>query len=66
MNWDEPVVSITFTDGRVLSMKRRTMYIGCVMGAALSYATNASVAWAVVHGILGWLYVGYYILGGGH
>ena len=66
MNLNETAISIVFTDGRELRIKYRAMYVGCIMGAALSYATNSSIAWAVVHGILGWFYVGYYILGGGH
>lgn len=30
---------------------------GCALAITISYAVNKSIAWAILHGILGWLYV---------
>ena len=30
---------------------------GCALAITISYAANKSIAWAILHGILGWLYV---------
>lgn len=36
--------------------------LGTVIAAILSWSANHSVLWAVLHGILGWLYVVYYVV----
>lgn len=45
---------------------RRTVKTGISFGSALamviSYCTWNSIGWAIVHGILGWIYVIYYII----
>ena len=30
-----------------------------MLAIAISYTTNKSILWAIIHGILGWLYVIY-------
>lgn len=39
--------------------------IGTVLAVFLSYSLHGSIVWAVIHGLFGWLYVFYYLLGGG-
>jgi hypothetical protein len=36
--------------------------LGTVLAVVLSWSRNRSVLWAILHGILGWLYVIYFIL----
>ena len=33
--------------------------LGTVMAVAISWSLNKSIAWALVHGLLGWAYVAY-------
>ena len=35
---------------------------GSALAMAISFSTWHSVGWAIVHGLLGWIYVIYYIL----
>lgn len=35
---------------------------GTVLAIAISFVTNKSVGWAIVHGILSWVYVIYFSL----
>lgn len=35
---------------------------GSALAIAVSYVAWESIAWAIFHGILGWLYVVYYII----
>lgn len=35
---------------------------GSALAIAVSYTTNKSILWAIIHGILGWLYVIYFAL----
>jgi len=35
---------------------------GSALAIAISYANNHSIPWAIIHGILGWLYVIYIAL----
>lgn len=43
-------------------MDRGGIGIGSVLAMLLSWTTNHSVIWAIMHGVLGWLYVGYWVL----
>ncbi|MBP7272964.1 MAG: hypothetical protein KA974_03940 [Saprospiraceae bacterium] len=36
--------------------------IGTVLAVVLSYTINKSILWAIIHGILGWLYVLYHVI----
>lgn len=35
---------------------------GTALAIALSFFHNHSVLWAIIQGVLGWLYVGYYVI----
>ena len=36
--------------------------LGCVIAAVISYTHLHSVGWAILHGMLGWIYVIYYLI----
>lgn len=38
---------------------------GTALAIAISWSANKSILWAVIHGVLGWLYVVYYFFFGG-
>jgi hypothetical protein len=35
---------------------------GSALAIAISYVSNHSVIWAIIHGVLSWLYVAYFVL----
>jgi hypothetical protein len=35
---------------------------GSALAIAISYSANHSIVWAIVHGLLSWLYVAYFAL----
>jgi hypothetical protein len=35
---------------------------GCALAMVISFTVNKSVLWAIIHGVLGWLYVLYYVI----
>lgn len=41
---------------------RNGISFGSVLAIVISWSINKSVLWAILHGILGWIYVIYYIL----
>ena len=41
---------------------RSGITFGTALAMAISFNVNRSVLWAIVHGILSWLYVIYYVL----
>jgi hypothetical protein len=54
---------------RVVVVKERTratvkagISFGSALAIAISWHANQSLLWAIVHGILGWLYVIYYAI----
>jgi hypothetical protein len=36
--------------------------IGTVLAVIISWMTNKSILWAILHGLFGWFYVIYYLL----
>ena len=50
--------------GRVLvqSGARAGVGMGSALAIAISWSQHKSILWAIVHGILSWLYVGWYAL----
>ena len=36
--------------------------IGSALAIVISYTAHKSVLWAIIHGVLSWLYVGYFVL----
>ncbi|KAF1698663.1 hypothetical protein CSC62_03675 [Pseudoxanthomonas jiangsuensis] len=47
---------------RGAGVARAGIGFGSALAIAISWTANKSLLWAIVHGILGWLYVGYYAL----
>lgn len=41
---------------------RSGISFGCALAMVVSYTTWHSVGWAIFHGLLGWLYVIYFVL----
>ena len=41
---------------------RAGVSFGSALAIAISWSANKSLLWAIVHGILSWLYVAYYAL----
>ena len=39
--------------------------LGAAIGVVMSFTTNHSILWAILHGIFGWIYVIYRALGFG-
>lgn len=39
--------------------------LGTVIAVIVSWTTNHSILWAIIHGFFGWFYVIYYLLGFG-
>ena len=35
---------------------------GCVLAITLSWTANQAIGWACIHGLLGWIYVIYYLI----
>jgi positive regulator of sigma E activity len=38
------------------------MSLGAILAVCISWTKNHSILWAIIHGILGWFYVVYYVL----
>lgn len=41
-------------------MKQLVTLVGCFGGAFLSYTVSKSILWALLHFVLGWMYIVYY------
>jgi hypothetical protein len=41
---------------------RNGIGFGSALAIAISFTTHKSVLWAIIHGILSWAYVGYFVL----
>ena len=37
--------------------------LGTALAVTISWSFNKSIFWAIVHGLLGWLYIIYYAIG---
>ena len=47
---------------RRTEVARSGVTLGSALAIAISWSQNQSILWAIVHGILSWLYVGYFAL----
>jgi hypothetical protein len=45
---------------------RNGVGLGTIIAVVLSWSRNQSVLWAIIHGILNWLYVIYFVLSRGN
>ncbi len=50
------------TTTRVVAATRAGVSFGSALAIAISWSVNHSILWAIVHGILSWVYVVYYAL----
>jgi hypothetical protein len=50
---------------RIRSYVRTGITFGSALAMVISFTTNRSVIWAIIHGVFSWLYVIYYALGFG-
>jgi hypothetical protein len=46
----------------VTNVAKKGIGFGSALAIAISWSQNHSILWAIVHGILSWLYVVYYAL----
>jgi len=49
MHWHKPIIRSGISFGSALAM-------------ILSYAKNGSILWAIIHGLLSWIYVVYRVI----
>lgn len=49
-------------DHKIATTLKSGISFGSALAMVISYVNWHSVGWAVVHGLMGWLYVGYYII----
>ena len=47
---------------RTREVVRSGITMGSALAIAISWSTHHSILWAIIHGILGWLYVIYFAL----
>lgn len=41
---------------------RNGISFGSVLALVMSWTMNKSIIWAIIHGLLGWIYVIYYVI----
>lgn len=46
----------------IMKTIKRGISFGSCLAMVISFVTYKSVLWAIIHGLLGWLYVIYYVL----
>jgi len=54
-SWGNTRLSVTY-------YPERLVWLGTLLAAVISYVNWRSIAWAILHAILGWVYVIYYII----
>lgn len=55
-------MGICFRNKQVKAGTGATIGFGSVLAITLSWTANHAIGWAVIHGLLGWLYVIYYLI----
>jgi hypothetical protein len=50
------------SSGKVHETVRGGITLGTVLAVTISWSVNKSILWAIIHGLLSWLYVIYYAL----
>jgi hypothetical protein len=65
--FEDPI--ITFTTQKESQMSDNSsstieagIGFGCALAICISWSLNKSILWAIVHGILSWIYVVYYAI----
>jgi len=52
---------VTINKGTTVETVEKGVSFGAVLAMVISYAHWHSIGWAVIHGLLGWVYVIYYL-----
>lgn len=47
---------------RIAGTLKSGISFGSALAMVISYVSWNSVGWAIVHGLMGWLYVAYYVI----
>ena len=47
-------------DGKLIA--KSSIGFGTILAITLSWTSNQAILWAIIHGVLGWLYVIYYLV----
>jgi hypothetical protein len=50
------------TSSTSMSVTKAGVSFGSALAMAISFNLHQSVLWAIVHGLLGWIYVVYYVV----
>ena len=58
----EPVAKTEHVIVKTREVVKHGVSFGSALAIAISWSVNKSLFWAVVHGVLGWIYVVYYAL----
>lgn len=45
-----------------IEVARSGVSLGSALAIAISWSVNKSVFWAIIHGLLSWIYVVYYVI----
>lgn len=48
--------------GRMNDSVKSGISFGCALAMVISYTNWHSIFWAIIHGLLGWIYVIYFII----
>ena len=51
-----------FMENKSNNTTKTGVSLGCVLAVVLSFCKWHSIGWAILHGILGWFYVIYYVI----
>jgi hypothetical protein len=49
-------------DNRSREVVKKGISFGACLAMVISFTTWKSVLWAIIHGLLGWIYVVYYLI----
>ncbi|MBQ6845151.1 MAG: helix-turn-helix transcriptional regulator [Agathobacter sp.] len=60
--YGEPKTKFEAVTQKVTSNGGTGLSFGAALAMVISYAKWQSIGWAIVHGILGWIYVIYYVI----
>jgi hypothetical protein len=53
---------MTYHDSRSKEVVKKGISFGACLAMVISFTMWKSVLWAIVHGLLGWIYVVYYLI----
>jgi hypothetical protein len=53
---------MTYHDSRSKEVVKKGISFGACLAMVISFTMWKSVLWAIIHGLLGWIYVVYYLI----